>query len=766
MKKISNICCKTYCLLLILSANNFYSQFIGHLQNNSVKVVENNDTLLNPWTGGMNSVQISTVDLNSDQIEDLFVFDRTGNKVLTFINNAENFIYAPEYEKYFPSSLEDWVLLRDFNGDNKKDIFSSVSGGIGVWKNTSNNDNLTFEKIEFWYEQLNDNVPYILSNFLEIDSTIDPVNEEVSIDSNYYKSNIYVTNVDIPDINDIDNDGDLDVLTFGIIGTRLEYHKNMSIELGYQRDSLIFELKNDCWGHFKEAGLSNTCILFDTCNSIVNEPEKMHESSQKQSRHSGSTVLSLDLNGDQVRDVILGDLSFTNLVALYNDNAGANMNTSIVNQDTTFPSNSVPANIYMFPAVFYEDLNNDGVNDLIVSPNSENETMNKESIWYYENAGTNNQPLFYLQKKNILQETTIDLGSGSKPILVDINSDSIDDLLVANFGEFDIEIPIHYKSSIKSYINTGTNDSPLYIKSSDNFQNISTLINEIDLYPTFGDLDNDGDLDMVIGDFSGKIHYFQNNPLDNGSMNLSLIHSPMSDQFENVFDFGNSSHPVLFDVDYDGDLDLIVGEEKGNLNFIENIGTISNFNFELVSEEFGAVDVSQWWTNIGSSTPIFTLENNEIQLYVGSERGAIFKYSNIENNLNGEFELVDSLYSNINTGPNSSIAFFEINNDSLLDIIVGNKRGGLTLFTSVIDSNVTNLRYFNEKEIKIFPNPVSDKICVNNYQNTYYSIYNIAGQVVKTSFSRNIIRSDDLDSGIYFLKFVIENKNYVLKFIK
>ena len=150
-------------------------------------------------------------------------------------------------------------------------------------------------------------------------------------------------------------------------------------------------------------------------------------------------------------------------------------------------------------------------------------TMNKESIWYYENAGTNNQPLFYLQKKNILQETTIDLGRGSKPILVDINSDSIVDLLVANFGEFDIEIPIHYKSSIKSYINTGTNDSPLYIKTSDDFQNISTLINEIDLYPTFGDLDNDGDFDMVIGDFSGKIHYFENNPLDNNSSKIKRL---------------------------------------------------------------------------------------------------------------------------------------------------------------------------------------------------------------------------------------------------
>ena len=83
------------------------------------------------------------------------------------------------------------------------------------------------------------------------------------------------------------------------------------------------------------------------------------------------------------------------------------------------------------------------------------------------------------------------------------------------------------------------------------------------------------------------------------------------DQLNNVFDVGYCAHPTLFDIDNDNDLDLIVGEAIGNLNYLENIGDSTTFNFELVSETLGQVDVSEWWTNIGSSTPQFKIINQK-----------------------------------------------------------------------------------------------------------------------------------------------------------
>ena len=114
--------------ILLISFSQLKGQNFSLVQQNSIPVIVNNDTLLNPWTGGFNSAQISKIDLNNDQIEDLFVFDRSSDKVITFISENNNFIYAPEYEKLFPSDLKNWVLLRDFNNDGKKDLFSYVSG--------------------------------------------------------------------------------------------------------------------------------------------------------------------------------------------------------------------------------------------------------------------------------------------------------------------------------------------------------------------------------------------------------------------------------------------------------------------------------------------------------------------------------------------------------------------------------------------------------------------------------------------------------------
>ena len=691
------------------------SQFFSLEQDNTIQVIQNNDTLLNPWTGGFNAAQISKIDLNNDQIEDLFVFDRSSNKVITFLNENNHFIYAPEFEKYFPKNLSNWVLLRDYNNDGKKDIFSYISGGIGVWKNTSNFNEISFTPLTFFQSSINSYVSYLLS---------------YQYNNDY---NIYVISSDIPSISDIDDDGDIDILNFGVQGSRIEYHQNQAADLNLPLDTLIFEMKNTCWGHFSESGLSNTCNLFDTCFQNVPNPQDTLNI-LKNNRHSGSTVLALDLNNDQVKDLILGDVSYSNIVALFNDNTGVNMNTSFVSQDTTFPNYSVPTDLHLFPGTFFEDVDHDGIKDLIVSPNSNGDSEDKESIWFYKNFGANTHPQFYLQDKNFLQKNTLEVGRESKPILVDINNDQLQDLLIANFGEFDLSVPIHYRSYIESYVNIGTSQNPIFSKSSSDFQNISSLINDINLIPTFGDLDGDGDLDAIVGDYSGKIHFLENISSNPSVMNLIVGASPLNDALNNIFDFGFSAHPTLFDIDNDNDLDLIVGEAIGNLNFLENIGDSLNFNFELRNESFGGVDVSEWWTNIGTSAPVFHLNNNLIELYVGSKSGAIFKYDNITNNLSGNFNLVDSNYQELYLGSYSSPAIYDLNNDSLLDFIIGNKRGGLSYFRGTNDSTLSSFLINNNSvlNLKIFPNPSKNIIQIDNLHNSIeYEILTNYGSIIK-----------------------------------
>src|SRR5687767_8748421 len=138
-----------------------FSQF-GFQRIDTIDVYESAVLQKYAWVGGLDYAQFSNIDLNFDGTEDLFVFDRTNNKVLTFIQNGTpgtpDWLYAPVYESKFPeyknsyNEYEDeqflfnWVLLVDYNCDGKKDIFAARSGGIKVFTNTGNiTDGLSFE---------------------------------------------------------------------------------------------------------------------------------------------------------------------------------------------------------------------------------------------------------------------------------------------------------------------------------------------------------------------------------------------------------------------------------------------------------------------------------------------------------------------------------------------------------------------------------------------------------------------------------------------
>jgi hypothetical protein len=704
-------------------------------RNDSVPVFKNGQQVISPWVGGLNSIQVSKMDLNGDAFEDMIIFDRTGNSLLPFVwdNSNNKWKFTPEYISSFPD-LQYWVLLRDYNCDGKKDIFSYVSGGIGVWKNTSSAGELSFTYVSS---------PYVFSSLLG--GTV---------------ANLYVSKVDIPDINDVDGDGDLDVLTFGIIGERIEFHQNQSIELGFGCDSLKYEVANTCWGHFLETGFgTNKCVLFDTCTSNVASP--------KEAKHSGSTVLSLDLNDDGIRDLLLGDVSFKNIVALFNDNKGVNMNTSMVSQDTAFPNGTLPVDLQLFPASFYEDIDEDGIKDLIFSPNTDNETENYKSAWMYKNYGTNTAPVFAHISKDWMQKDMIDVGKNASPVLFDYNNDGLLDLFVGNFGYFDLGFVDNYESKIALYENSGTTSNPIFTWVTDDFSNLSTLGLGQGLHPTFGDIDNDGDVDMIVGNHDGKLFLFSNSSNSPSTMNLSLTVAQMTDDNSAIIDIGYAAKPQLFDVDGDNILDLVIGEENANLNYYRNIGTQSNYLFRSIDATFGDVDVSEWWTTVGTSSPcLFKNQQGETQCFVGSNNGQLYHYNNIDGNLAGTFNLQDSMVSQINYGTYSSPAVGLLNNDTIPDIIIGNERGGLSIYYG-IDDNSANVVSNQPIQVRMFPNPTKDILNIaSSVQINSIEIYDASGRMIYRSRGDSQIDVSDLIPGIFIVKCNFDNQSVFNKFIK
>ena len=90
---------------------------------------------------------------------------------------------------------------------------------------------------------------------------------------------------------------------------------------------------------------------------------------------------------------------------------------------------------------------------------------------------------------------------------------------------------------------------------------------------------------------------------------------------------------------------------------------------------------------------------------------------------------------NIYSGPNNVPAIYDINNDSIFDFLIGNKRGGISLYYGSMDSTVNNnINEINTTKYILFPNPSPKKINSNVPPNTSYQIYSIDGGLINMVF--------------------------------
>jgi len=385
-----------------------------------------------------------------------------------------------------------------------------------------------------------------------------------------------------PTFVDIDNDGDMDAFIGNNAGyiqffentgaadspafTEITDSKNPlnGIKVGSNNATPSFvDMNNDglfdavignyegTLSYFENTGTKSTPILTQR-TGIANPLGTIDVGS-----NSISSFYDYDNDGDF--DAFVGDL--TGVIHFYK-NEGTKTNPSFAEQTGTLnPLSSVNVNINSAPS--FVDINNDGFQDVFIG-------SYQDGIPLYSNVGGKFIP------ENSL--STINVGTyNSTPAFADIDEDGDLDLFIgSNIGT------IQYYENVAGVFTQ--NDSP-----SRPFYDINLGFKTT---PSFADIDKDGDIDAFIETSDGIVHYFENN-------SKVLTEQPGSNPFDIILEGGSTLR--FADIDNDGDMDAIVGNfktisyYKNNAgNFTELTGSDNPFNnisgFYYLSPSFADLD--------------------------------------------------------------------------------------------------------------------------------------------------------------------------------
>ncbi|NOY23668.1 MAG: VCBS repeat-containing protein, partial [Acidobacteria bacterium] len=242
------------------------------------------------------------------------------------------------------------------------------------------------------------------------------------------------------------------------------------------------------------------------------------------------------------------------------------------------------------------------------------------------------------------------------PALGDFDGDGDLDLIVGNLNDY---LTYFRNDGSASNMDPGA-ISPTIIK----------IPGETRLTPYPGDLDGDGDMDLVVGTASGKIYFVENTGVTSGMPDFVLDTTPIATAI-------SYCHPALDDADGDSDLDLFVGQGTA-VAFYRNTGSATAPSFSL--EQSNVVST----TSIDHLTPcLVDIDGDgDAEMFCGESNGEIAYYDKVVNGSDFSYNLVTSAYGGISIGQYSTCFFADTNNDGNADIACGNRMGKSSLYLS------------------------------------------------------------------------------------
>ena len=444
-----------------------------------------------------------------------------------------------------------------------------------------------------------------------------------------------------PTFSDIDNDGDLDFFTGNMNGT-VNYYENIGLTNGVP----IFEFITQFWENILIVGPS-------------------------QSRHGASAIRFIDLDGDQDYDLAWGDYFQRSLYIIWNVGTPESVDMDTENFIVQFPENEpIYTSGQNMPS--FADLDGDEDMDLFITIlGGDGPIQLNNNFLMFENTGSSTDPYYELSNENFLG--SLDLLSDVIPEFVDIDNDGFLDFFVGQ--DYTTETS-PTRGRLYFFENEGLSH-PTFSLADSAF--LGTEIG-LSLSPEFIDIDNDNDFDLFVGEYNGKINYFENigtsnqaNFIDNG--------------FIDNIDLGFYSVPEFCDIDADGDQDLFIGNYNGQIYHYENTGTSEEFVF--IESTFVFDDLETY----SRSAPRFKdLDyDGDYDLLLGTANSGVHLYWNIGTQSEYNF-IKDQCIEMPYLGANIKPSIYDIDSNGSFDLLTGLSTGGFLHYTMsrFLDLNFDN----------------------------------------------------------------------------
>ena len=506
---------------------------------NSIDVFHDSELLNHPFSGGLNKPRVQWIDWDDDNDDDLFILDQDGYiRYMENISTDDEFEFIIRNSNMFGIYAGGWFHIADFDNDEDLDIVTQSQANAQQASYYVNN-----------------------SGIMEYVENLSVLSDPVMT----------------PTFADIDNDGDLDFFTGNYVGT-VNFYENIGLNQNvpqytfitnyWQEISIIgpslrhgasaikfIDLDGDfdldlSWGDYFQQSMYIIWNIGTASSPLMNIENVTQQFPQNDPiLTTGQNMPSFtDIDGDGDLDLFASVLSgaygsqwINNFI--YYENIGSTNSPYYEHRTDNF-LDGIDVLLNSTPEIY--DIDNDGDDDLfigtMVDP-SENPWTGR--IYFYRNLGDENYPIFELETTEFLGT---DLGTDLSIVFGDLNSDSLPDAVVGNANGF-----------IKIFINNG-DESFSFLEDIPNVDLSGTST------PELGDIDGDGDLDLIVGESNGDILYFERIDSENVefSLQFNLIETPYS-----------YTAPELFDIDNDQDLDLLIGTAFDGIKIYENQGDLS-----------------------------------------------------------------------------------------------------------------------------------------------------------------------------------------------